>query len=66
MLNAPRANVVRDGKTLNVDSEELVLDDIVLFKAGNQICADAIVVDGEVQVNESLLTLSLIHILLVF
>ena len=56
MLNAPHANVVRDGKTLNVDSEELVLDDIVLFKAGNQICADAIVVDGEVQVNESLLT----------
>ena len=34
MLNAPHANVVRDGKTLNVDSEELVLDDIVLFKAG--------------------------------
>lgn len=56
MLNAPHANVVRDGKTLNVDSEELVLDDIVLFKAGNQICADAIVVDGEVRVNESLLT----------
>ena len=39
-----------------MDSEELVLDDIVIFKAGNQICADAIVVSGEVRVNESLLT----------
>ncbi len=56
MLNAPHASVVRDGKVRRVKSEELVLDDIVLFKAGNQICADAVVVSGEVQVNESLLT----------
>ena len=56
MLNAPHANVVRDGKLSLVDSEDLVLDDIVVFKAGNQICADAIVVSGEVRVNESLLT----------
>ena len=56
MLNAPHASVVRDGKKSLVDSEELVLDDIVIFKAGNQICADAIVVSGEVRVNESLLT----------
>ena len=39
-----------------MDSEELVLDDIVLFKSGNQICADAVVVEGEVRVNEALLT----------
>lgn len=56
MLNAPHASVVRDGKLSLVDSEDLVLDDIVVFKAGNQICADAIVVSGEVRVNESLLT----------
>lgn len=56
MLNAPHANVVRDGKISRVASEELVLDDIVIFKAGNQVCADAEVVDGNVQVNESLLT----------
>ncbi len=56
MLNAPHANVVRDGKESNVDSEDLVLDDIVIFKSGNQICADAVVVEGEVRVNESLLT----------
>lgn len=56
MLNAPHANVIRDGKKSVVDAEELVIDDIVIFKAGNQICADAEVVAGEVQVNESLLT----------
>ena len=56
MLNAPHASVVRGGKESVVDSEELVLDDIVLFKSGNQICADAVVVEGEVRVNEALLT----------
>ena len=56
MLNAPHASVVREGKESVVDSEELVLDDIVLFKSGNQICADAVVVEGEVRVNEALLT----------
>ena len=56
MLNAPHASVVRGVKESVVDSEELVLDDIVLFKSGNQICADAVVVEGEVRVNEALLT----------
>ena len=56
MLNAPHARVVRDGKVSQVDSEELVIDDIVIFGAGNQICADAVILAGEVQVNESLLT----------
>ena len=56
MLNAPHAAVVRDGKRSVIDAEKLVLDDIVIFKAGNQVCADAVVSAGEVQVNESLLT----------
>ena len=56
MLNAPHAAVVRDGKRSVIDAEELVIDDIVVFKAGNQVCADAVVSAGEVQVNESLLT----------
>ena len=43
-------------KTHVVDAEQLVLDDIVIFRAGNQVCADAEVCAGEVQVNESLLT----------
>lgn len=56
MLNAPQTTVIRDGVESKVNSESLVLDDIVTFSAGNQICADAIVVDGEIKVNESLLT----------
>lgn len=56
VLNAPKAIVVRDGKKWNIPAEELVLDDVVIFKAGNQICADAVVISGEVSVNESLLT----------
>ena len=56
MLNAPRVTVVREGKRSVVDSEDLVIDDIVIFKAGSQVCADAEVCAGEEQVNESLLT----------
>ena len=56
VLNAPRARVIRDGVEKTVKAEELVLDDLVIFTAGNQIPADAIVVDGEAQVNESLIT----------
>lgn len=56
VLNSPTVLVIRDGQQAEIPAEELVLDDIVIFRAGNQICADAIVVDGEVAVNESLLT----------
>lgn len=56
MLNAPHAAVIRDGQKTVIEAEELVLDDIIIFKAGNQVCADAEVCAGEVQVNESLLT----------
>ncbi|MCR4794601.1 MAG: cation-translocating P-type ATPase [Ruminococcus sp.] len=56
VLNAPVTTVVRDGQIMTVPSKDLVIDDIVIFKAGNQISADAIVVDGNVSVNESLLT----------
>ena len=56
MLNAPKATVVREGKLQTIPAEKAVLDDVVKFQAGNQICADATVIDGEVQVNESLLT----------
>lgn len=56
MLNAPKAEVVRNGHISEIPAEELVLDDIVIFRAGDQICADAIVLDGSVLVNEALLT----------
>ncbi|MDD7267829.1 MAG: cation-translocating P-type ATPase [Lachnospiraceae bacterium] len=56
VIHAPKATVRRDGETRQVAVDELVLDDIVEFASGNQICADAVVVSGKVQVNESLIT----------
>ncbi len=56
MLNAPHAEVVREGRLQQVDSGGLVIDDIVIFRTGSQVCADAVVCRGEVRVNESLLT----------
>lgn len=56
MLNAPHSIVVRDGEQKQIQSEELVKDDIIILSAGNQICADATVLSGSVSVNESLLT----------
>ena len=56
VLNAPVTTVVRNGEVKTVPSKDLVRDDIVIFKAGNQISADAVVVDGNASVNESLLT----------
>lgn len=56
ILNAPHAVVIRDGKKQEILADQLVLDDIVEFTAGSQIPADAKVVSGELQVNESLIT----------
>ncbi|MCH5212028.1 MAG: HAD-IC family P-type ATPase [Oscillospiraceae bacterium] len=56
MLHAPHATLIRSGIQIEVSTEEAVLDDIAVFSAGNQIYADAVVEDGEVNVNESLLT----------
>lgn len=56
IVSAPRATVIRNGIEKQISSEELVRDDVVVFSAGNQICADAVVISGEAKVNESLLT----------
>lgn len=56
LLNAPHADVIRDGSVKQISTEELVKDDVILLTAGKQICADAVVISGNIQVNESLLT----------
>lgn len=56
MLNAPTANVIREGVEKKINAEWLVLNDVVVFRAGNQIPADAKILSGEVAVNEALLT----------
>lgn len=56
ILTAPRARAVRDGRVLTLPTEELVRDDVVIFSAGDQICADAQLLSGDLRVNESLVT----------
>lgn len=56
LLTEPKVKVVRDSIEQEIDIQQLVVDDIMVLKAGNQIPSDSIVVDGELSVNESLLT----------
>ena len=56
LLNDPHADVIRNGSVKQISTEELVKDDVILLTAGKQICADAVVISGNIQVNESLLT----------
>lgn len=56
ILNAGHAVVIREGKRQKVTAEELVIDDLIWLSSGDAICADSVVVSGEIIVNESMLT----------
>lgn len=56
LVAAGTAKAIRSGQRVSVRTDQLVRDDIVEFAAGDQICADAVVRDGQLQVDESLLT----------
>ena len=56
VLTAPTARVIRDGKEVVLPYRELVLGDVVLVGAGDQITADGTVLSGEARLNESLIT----------
>lgn len=56
MVTAPKIKVIRMGLQYEIRSEDLLLDDIMLLENGNQIPADCIIVEGNVEANESLLT----------
>ena len=56
ILTAKKSIVIREGKKWTVPTEELVLDDLICLKTGDQVPADAKVLEGSVEVNESLLT----------
>ena len=56
VVNAPKTKVVRDSYISEIDSTELVKGDVCIFEAGNQLCSDAILAEGCVRVNESLIT----------
>ncbi len=56
IVSAPKAVVLRGGQKKEIPVEQVVLDDILVLAAGNQICSDGVVVAGECEVNESLIT----------
>jgi len=56
IISSVNANVIREGKSKIIKIEEVVLDDIIIYKRGNQIIADSIIKEGTVEVNESLLS----------
>lgn len=56
ILNRPTVTVRRDGEDMKVGLEEIVKDDLIVLESGSQICNDAVVVSGTLEVNESLLT----------
>lgn len=56
LLYAVKATVIRDGKPQVIPTDDIVEEDIILYKNGDQIGVDAVVIDGEAEINESLLT----------
>ena len=56
LMTAPTAMVIRDGIKLTIPVTDIVLDDIVYLELGKQVCADCVVVKGECEANESMLT----------
>ena len=56
LISAPKASVLRDGKLQTIPVSGIVMNDMLHLSTGQQICADAIVLEGEAEVNESLIT----------
>ncbi len=56
LVTAPKIEVIRNGEHVFVAGDDLVLDDVIVLTAGNQIPADAILLTGKTEMNESLLT----------
>jgi len=56
LLSSPDVKVLRAGEEISIKLNEILLGDIITIAAGNQICADSVLLDGTIEVNESLLT----------
>ena len=56
ILTASKTTVIRNGKEEEIEIEKVVLGDTIVLKQGDQIPSDAYVIEGEIEVNESLLT----------
>lgn len=56
LISSTKVTSIRNGKQENIEISEIVLDDILQFKMGNQIVTDCKIVQGEIEVNESFIT----------
>ena len=56
LLNQQKVTVIRNGHVLSIANDQLVRNDIMILKPGDQISVDAVVVEGEIECNESILT----------
>ena len=56
LLNRPKATVLRDGEEVTIDPAQITLEDVLVLRSGDQICNDAVVASGTIEVDESLLT----------
>lgn len=56
LVSAPSIEAVRNGQVVEISTDDIVIDDIIILKQGSQIPTDCIVVGGECEANESLLT----------
>ena len=56
LISSNEATVIRSGKKQNINVENIVLDDIIVFESGNQISADCVIIKGNCTANEALLT----------
>ena len=56
VIHEAAVTAIRDGEETIVPVDQLVLGDVIVLRSGNQICADAVVLNGEIAVNEALLT----------
>ena len=56
ILTESKTVVLREGKKWKISTEKLVVDDLIFLKAGEQVPADAKILEGSLEVNESLLT----------
>ncbi len=56
VISSTKATVLRDSKELVIENDQIVLDDIIKLKNGNQVVVDSVIREGMVEVNESFIT----------
>ena len=56
IVSESKVDVLRDGKIVSLSLEEIVMDDVINLSLGHQVVCDSVVLDGEIEVSESLIT----------